>query len=98
MARKVIWSRTAIGDLGAIVRYVAADNRSAALALGHAIFERTRVLMEFSHSGRVVREIDNPNVRELILEPYRIIYEINANGETIDIVRVWHAARGQPKL
>mgnify|MGYP003333303735 FL=1 len=46
----------------------------------------------------MVPEERNPNVREIIVEPYRIIYELNANGQTVDVLRVWHAARGTPAV
>ncbi len=98
MARKVIWSDEAIADLGALVRYIAADNRSAAEAFGRAVLDRTRMLQDFPMAGRVVPEEHNPHVREIIVEPYRVIYEINAPTETVDILRVWHAARGKPEL
>ena len=98
MARKVIWSDEAIADLGTIVTYIAQDNRPAAETLGRLIFERTRMIAEFPQAGRMVPEERNPNVREIIVEPYRIIYELNANGQTVDVLRVWHAARGTPAV
>jgi toxin ParE1/3/4 len=98
MARKVIWSDEAIADLAAIVRYVAGDNPTAAEKLGRTIFDRTRVLAEYAHLGRVVPEAGNTNVREIIVEPYRVIYELSSNNDTIDVLRVWHAARGEPEL
>ena len=98
MARKVIWSDEAIADLGAVVTYIAGDNRSAADNFGRKIFEHTRMVGEFPQAGRMVPEERNPNVREIIVEPYRVIYELNANGLTVDILRVWHAARGRPEL
>jgi plasmid stabilization system protein ParE len=42
MARKVIWSDEAIGDLAAIVRYIAADRPIAAEKFGLTIFVQTR--------------------------------------------------------
>ena len=98
MARKVIWSDEAIADLATIVGYVAADNRTAAAKLGLEIFSRTRLLTDFPQIGRVVPEENNTSVREIIVEPYRVIYELNRNGQTADILRVWHAARGRPEL
>ncbi len=98
MARKVIWSDEAIADLGTIVSYIAADNRSAAESLGMTIFARTRVLADFPSLGRIVPEERSPNVREIIVEPYRVIYEVNAAAESVEILRVWHAARGRPEL
>ncbi len=98
MARKVIWSDEAIADLGEVVARIAGDNRTAAEAMGLTIFERTRMLADFSQAGRVVPEERDPNVREIIVDPYRVIYELSANGLTVDILRVWHAARGRPEL
>jgi toxin ParE1/3/4 len=98
MARKVIWSEEAIADLATIVGYVAADNGAAAEKLGLGILDRTRLLSDFPHAGRVVPEERDPSVREIIVEPYRVIYEIGANGQTVDILRVWHAARGRPEI
>lgn len=97
MARKVVWSDEAIADLGTIVRYIAADNRTAAEALGLAVLERTRMLASFP-AGRTVPEEHNSNVREIIVEPYRVIYEICLDGERVNILRVWHGARGRPEL
>jgi toxin ParE1/3/4 len=97
MAWKVIWSDEAIFDLGAIVRYISADNPSAAEALAREMFERTRMLAEFPQSGRRVPEEHDAKVREIIVEPYRIIYEVN-DATTVDILRIWHAARGKPEI
>ena len=98
MARKVIWSDEAISDLGGIVSRIAGDNRAAAERMGLTIFDRTRMLAEFPQAGRVVPEERNPDVREIVVEPYRVIYELNANGLTVDVLRVWHAARRRPEL
>lgn len=56
------------------------------------------MLAEFPQAGRVVPEERNLSVREIIVEPYRIIYELNASGRTVDVLRVWHAARGRPAV
>ena len=98
MARKVIWSDEAIADLAAIVRYIAADRPVTAERFGLTIFERTRKLADFPLAGRIVPEERDAAVREIIVEPYRIIYEVNPDGQTVDILRVWHAARGQPEV
>jgi addiction module RelE/StbE family toxin len=98
MARKVIWSDEAIADLAAIVRYIAADRPTAAEKFGLTIFSATRKLADFPQAGRIVPEEHDAAVREIIVEPYRVIYEVNANGQTVDILRVWHAARGRPEV
>ncbi len=36
--------------------------------------------------------------REVIFKPYRIIYRVKEAERVIEVVRVWHAARGHPEL
>jgi len=54
------------------------------------------MLGDFPYAGRRVPEEHDANVRELIVEPYRIIYEVS--DSSIDILRIWHAARGKPEM
>jgi len=42
--------------------------------------------------GKVVNEINNPNVRELVTGNYRIIYRI-WNKQRVDILMVHHGTR-----
>ncbi len=98
MARKVIWSDEAIADLAALVRYIAEDRPLAAERFGRTVLDATRVLAVFPQSGRLVPEEGNPSVREIMVEPYRVIYEVNSDGQTVEILRIWHAARGTPEV
>jgi plasmid stabilization system protein ParE len=97
MAGKVIWSTDAIGDLTAIVRHIAADNPTAALNMGQAILESTRLLAEFPLAGRMLPEEGKESVREIIHRPYRVIYELSG-ADMVMVLRVWHAARGKPEV
>jgi plasmid stabilization system protein ParE len=48
-------------------------------------------LLLFPESGRRVPEIADPNVRELFVQRYRLIYEIHA--DTIHVLAFVHGAR-----
>jgi toxin ParE1/3/4 len=97
MARKVIWSDDAIADLAALVSHIAEDNRRAAERTGRAILEQARMLEIFPQAGRILPEDGRPSVREIQYPPWRIIYELPDNDLVI-ILRIWHAARGQPEV
>ncbi|WP_369414905.1 type II toxin-antitoxin system RelE/ParE family toxin [Mangrovivirga halotolerans] len=56
------------------------------------IKESTKSLKEFPKSGRIVPEIGNEDIRELIEGNYRIIYRIK-NSERIDILTVYSSYR-----
>jgi toxin ParE1/3/4 len=46
--------------------------------------------------GRVVPELDEPTVRELVVGSYRLIYEFGE--ETVHILALIHAARDLPAV
>ncbi|MBN1903115.1 type II toxin-antitoxin system RelE/ParE family toxin [Candidatus Sumerlaeota bacterium] len=37
-------------------------------------------------------------IRELILNPYRLIYQIDQEMKIIHILRIWHSYRGTPEI
>lgn len=98
MAFKITWSEPAIGDLASLTEYIAQDNPDAAEKMGLRLLQRVRHLTEQPLMGRAAPEIRRKDVRELIESPYRIIYRIHAKTNTIEIIRVWHGARGIPQI
>ena len=87
----VKWSRPARMDLKQIHDYIAEDSRYYAKKVVQTIVEKTEELMVFPEIGRIVPELDDPNIRELFVYSYRLIYEITPNG--IEILAVIHGRR-----
>ena len=98
MAYSIIWSPLSRDDLRGIVRFIALDSPDRAAAFGYRLIARADQLQQFPESGRKVPEHDNPMIRELVLTPYRIIYRVDHERQFVEIVRVWHGARGTPKV
>ncbi len=98
MAYKIIWTESACEDLAAIVRFIARHNSDAARKVGLAIYDGTQILMEFHEAGSVVRELNNPDWRQIVVRPYRIIYHVDRVAKTAEIIRVWHGARGDLEM
>jgi len=98
MAYKIVWTERASDDLGAIVRFIARHNPDAASSIGYGVYERAQVLIEFPESGSIVREMKDPRWRHLVFRSYSIIYHLNHESKTVEIVRIWHAARGDVTL
>jgi len=48
-------------------------------------------LQFFPRSGRILPEMQDPDIREIILGNYRIVYRIRR--ETVEVLTVWHGAR-----
>ena len=78
-------------DLKQIHDYIAKDSKYYAKKVIHTIVEKTEELIDFPKIGRIVPEIDDPNIRELFVYSYRLLYEITPNG--IEILAVIHGRR-----
>ena len=94
MAFQIIWSEAASEDLKEIVQFIAQDDNNAAVNLANRIISRIEIASDFPLSNRIVPEKGIEAIREAILNPYRIVYQIDSLHQTISIMRIWHASRG----
>ena len=98
MAFQIVWSETASEDLKEIVQYIALDDSSAGAQLAARILSRIETASDLPFSNRAVPEKGDELIRESILKPYRIIYQVDSHKNVINILRIWHAARGLPEI
>lgn len=91
MARRVAWTETAWRDLERIGEYIAQDSPGYAAALVRRIRDRASSLEELAERGRVVPELDEPAVRELVVASYRLIYETDERN--VYVLALIHGAR-----
>jgi plasmid stabilization system protein ParE len=89
--RTVVWARRARSDLRLAINFIQADSPEAARSFASAIVQASRALSTLSERGRVVPELGQDEVRELLLGRYRLVYEVFA--DRVAIVRVLHASR-----
>ena len=95
---KVIISPRALRDLEEIVRYIAADNPSAAARFGALLLAEAEATGVMPLTGRVVPEFKAPNIRERIFRSFRIVYRLDADQQRVIVSRFWHGARGTPEM
>jgi toxin ParE1/3/4 len=98
MAFQVRVTEIANDDLAALVRFIARDNPSAAERFASALIEKLKLLREQPLLGRVVPERADPGLREIIHRPYRIVYRVSEQRKTVEVLRFWHGARGEPEV
>ncbi|HEY3854534.1 MAG TPA: type II toxin-antitoxin system RelE/ParE family toxin [Verrucomicrobiae bacterium] len=95
---KVFLSNDALTDLERIVAYIAPHNPAAAERIGNQLLDAALSLNTFPERGRVVPEFQKPDIREIIFKSYRIIYRLNPNDQSLEVIRFWHGARGFPHI
>ena len=79
---QVFWTQTAQQDLRKIIAYIAADSETQARKVYSAIKQKADNLQQMPLQGRIVPELSYYGIliyRELIYQPWRIIYRTEDN-------------------
>lgn len=85
------WTLQAADDLEAISDFIAADSPHYARLFAMDVMAAVERLASFPYSGRIVPELGDPVVREILLGNYRIVYRVA--GDVAEILTVYHGAR-----
>lgn len=88
---EVRWTLQASEDLDSIAEFIAKDSPQYARLFVTDVFQAVERLSEFHQSGRIVPELNDPIVREVILGNYRLAYRFKA--KLIELLTVYHGAR-----
>jgi len=84
---KVIWTKEALKRLSEIEEFIAQDNPNNAEKFINYLVERGESIPQNPQIGRIVPEISNPTIREIISKKYRIVYRIKK--KLIEIITVF---------
>jgi addiction module RelE/StbE family toxin len=88
------WTESARADLRAIHAYIARDSRVYAKRMVERLRKAVDRLRRFPGSGTLVPEWDRPELREIVVGNYRVIYRLKER--CVEILTVIHAARHLP--
>ena len=89
---EIKWLPEAINDLKEIYEYISLDSKTYAKNQILRIKEKTNILKRYPDLGKIVEEINKPEIKEIIVGNYRIIYR-KVSKNRIDILMVHHGAR-----
>ena len=93
---RINWTIQAKYDLKSIAEYISRDSKRYAKLQVVKIKTKTKILKSHIKIGKMVSEIDNRNIRELIEGNYRIIYKI-VSKDQVDILTLHHTSRDLSK-
>jgi addiction module RelE/StbE family toxin len=82
---EVVWTEEALSDLNAIGEYCDRTSPQYASVIVDTLYTSVERLTEHSKMGRQVPEVEHESLRELIVENYRVIYQLR--GEEIEVIR-----------
>lgn len=84
---RLIWSPLAIKRLSEIAKFIAMDNPVTAERWVDKIFTKVERLSDFPERGRVVPELNNKMIREIVIGNYRVIYKMENHEISVLTVR-----------
>jgi toxin ParE1/3/4 len=87
------WSPQAADDLEAVRDFIARDSVQYAKLVVQRIVATIDLLATSPQIGRVVPELPNRGLRELIVGAYRIVYRHRHDDDIVEIVTIFHGAR-----
>ena len=93
MAR-VRFTEQAQSELDAIIEYyerIGADD--FAEVFEEKVIEKIRPLEQFPQMGRIVPEIGDEAIREVIYRTYRIVYVVDRDDEAVDVLTIFHSSQ-----
>lgn len=89
--RWVVWSKGASRELDEATEHIARESLQSAIGVFERLLEAAESLADLPERGRVVPERGESRVRELLVDPYRLIY---ATGESeVVVLAVLHQRR-----
>jgi addiction module RelE/StbE family toxin len=83
----VKWTDEALENLWEIETFIGRDRPKKAENFVNYLIEQGESIAHNPHIGRIVPEISNPEIRELIVKKYRIVYRVHEQG--IEILTVF---------
>src|SRR6185312_6696834 len=87
----IVITDSAYTDLEDIENYISLDSPAIARRFVNTIFDKIDQLYRYPSSGKPVRGLSNNSIRELLLNKYRIIYQI-VDERQINILRIVHGS------
>lgn len=89
---EIRWTNQSLEDIENIAEYIANDSLRYAEIQVQDFFDSVMHLENQPLSGRVVPEMENDKIREIIVGLYRVIYHVKTSNQ-IDILTVHHSKR-----
>ncbi|MBL7128814.1 MAG: type II toxin-antitoxin system RelE/ParE family toxin [Ignavibacteria bacterium] len=88
---RVVWTNEALERLIEIEGFIAQDSPQRAERFVDYLIKQGESISKNPNIGRIVPEISNPDIRELIAKKYRIVYRVKKS--IIEILTVFEGHR-----
>lgn len=91
---RIEWSPRSVSDLGSIRDFITLDSPLYADLVVRRLVAAAEKLSQFPQIGRIVPERGEPQLRERIVRPFRIVFRLTP--DLVEIVTVFRSSRHVP--
>lgn len=78
-----------------IVEYIAQDKPSVAIEFALTLEQKILQIPDFPFQYRPSNYFDNSNIRDMIYKKHTIVYEVNLENNTIEILQIFNRNKPQ---
>lgn len=96
--KRVRYSKEALTNLVELAEYISRDDPGAALRWVSKLHKRFHQAAVAPLTGREVPQLRRPDVREVLLRTYRLVYQVKKGEVLLLTVFEGHRLHGQSKL
>ena len=89
--RRVVWSEQARRQVDETLAYISRDSLQAARSVLQETLSAAASLDTLAERGRVVPEVGAPEIREVFIHSYRLMYEVSESE--VVVLAFLHGAR-----
>lgn len=89
---RLAWATKAVEDIFQIQQYFSSVSEKYAHAFVDQLFKKVEILKTYPNLGRVVPELNQRDIRELLFRQYRIVYRI-VSADRIDVLSIHPGAK-----
>jgi len=89
---KIVWTKISLEDLKEIYDFIADDSIRYAEITVNKIYQKVQSIKTNPYLARIVPELNEENIREIVSGNYRIIFKI-IDIKLVHILRIYHSAR-----
>ena len=86
---KIIRKKEYITELKNILRYISKDSKNRAINFRNELDSKIALLVDFPFKYRKSLHFDSENVRDLIYKGYTIVYRVNKQQNSIEIIEIF---------
>lgn len=92
----ISWTENALASLADSIAYLAQRSPEGARRAVDKIDARVAALAQLPRTGRPYPKVSDPNIRQVVVAPYVLVYRVSDDDQRVEVLMVRHSRRQRP--